>query len=50
VKRSGTADLPLHAVACRPGLADRMTRLGTAIAEAVVHHYDRSGPRQLSFL
>jgi uncharacterized protein len=41
VKRSGIADLPLHGGRVPPWLADRMTRLGTAITEAVVHHYGR---------
>ena len=42
MRRSGTADLPLHG-GCVPGwLAARMTMLGTAIAEAVVHHYGTS--------
>jgi uncharacterized protein len=42
MKRSGVADLPLHGGRVPPWLADRMTRLGTAITEAVVHHYGRS--------
>jgi hypothetical protein len=42
VKRSGTADLPLHGGRVPAWLADRMTRLGTAITEAVVHHYGTS--------
>ncbi len=42
MKRCGTADLPLHGGRVPPWLADRMTRLGTAIAEAIVHHYGRS--------
>jgi uncharacterized protein len=36
VKRSGTADLPLHGGHVPPWLAERMTLLGTAIAECVV--------------
>jgi hypothetical protein len=42
MKRSGVADLPLHAGRVPPWLAERMTRLGTAMTEAVVHHYGRS--------
>ncbi len=39
MKRSGHADLPLHGGRVPPWLAQRMTALGTAIAEAVLHHY-----------
>jgi hypothetical protein len=39
MQRSGIADLPLHGGSVPRWLADRMTRLGTAIAENVVHHY-----------
>ena len=42
MKRSGTADLPLHGGRVPAWLATRMTTLGTAIAEAVVVHYGRS--------
>jgi hypothetical protein len=42
MKRSGTADLPLHGGRVPPWLADRMTQLGTAITESVVLHYGRS--------
>jgi hypothetical protein len=42
MKRSGIADLPLHGGSVPKWLADRMTRLGTAIAESVVHHYGSS--------
>jgi len=42
VKRSGIADLPLHGGRVPAWLAARMTTLGTAITEAVVHHYGRS--------
>jgi hypothetical protein len=42
--RSGTADLPLHGGRVPAWLATRMTTLGTAIAEAVVHHF---GPSEL---
>src|SRR3569833_2190472 len=40
-RRAGTADLPLHGGRVPPWLADRMTRLGAVIAEAIVHHYGR---------
>jgi uncharacterized protein len=39
MNRSGTADLPLHGGTVPRWLADRMTRLGAAIAEHVIHHY-----------
>src|SRR3954465_9934302 len=39
MKRSGTADLPLHGGRVPAWLADRMTTLGTAIAESVLYHY-----------
>ena len=42
MKRSGAADLPLHGGRVPPWLATRMTTLGTAIAEMVIHHYGRS--------
>src|SRR3954452_16798165 len=42
VKRSGTADLPLHGGRVPPWLAERMTLVGTAITESVVLHYGRS--------
>src|SRR5918994_7136716 len=44
MKRSGVADLPLHSGRVPAWLATRMTTLGTAIAEAIVHHY---GPSEL---
>jgi hypothetical protein len=40
-KRAGSADLPLHGGHVPRWLADRMTRLGAVIAQAVVHHYGR---------
>jgi hypothetical protein len=40
-RRAGTADLPLHGGRVPPWLADRMARLGTVIAQAIVHHYGR---------
>jgi uncharacterized protein len=39
MKRSGFADLPLHGGRVPPWLAERMTRLGTAIAESIVYQY-----------
>jgi hypothetical protein len=42
MQRSGSADLPLHGGRVPAWLAERMTRLGAAIAEAVVHHYGPS--------
>jgi len=42
VQRSGIADLPLHGGSVPKWLADRMTLLGTAISENVVHHYGAS--------
>ena len=40
-RRAGTADLPLHGGHIPKWLTDRMTRLGAAITEAIVHHYGR---------
>jgi uncharacterized protein len=42
MKRSGTADLPLHGGRVPAWLAERMSTLGTAIAESVILHYGRS--------
>jgi hypothetical protein len=42
MKRSGTADLPLHGGRVPPWLAERMTQLGTAIAEHIVLSYGPS--------
>ncbi len=42
MKRSGTADLPLHGGRVPAWLATRMSTLGTAIAESVILHYGRS--------
>src|ERR1700729_495096 len=39
--RSGSADLPLHGGRVPPWLADRMTRLGAVISQAIIHHYGR---------
>lgn len=40
-RRTGSADLPLHAGRVPPWLAERMTTLGAVISEAIVHHYGR---------
>ncbi|UWZ82726.1 DUF763 domain-containing protein [Occallatibacter riparius] len=42
MKRSGTADLPLHGGRVPQWLATRMTELGTAITEQIVLHYGPS--------
>lgn len=39
MKRSGTADLPLHGGHVPQWLAARMARLGTAITETIIHDY-----------
>jgi uncharacterized protein len=44
MKRSGSADLPLHGGRVPSWLAERMTTLGTAIAESVIYEY---GPSEL---
>lgn len=40
-RRAGTADLPLPGGHVPKWLAERMTRLGAVISEAIVHHYGR---------
>jgi uncharacterized protein len=40
--RSGSALLPLHGGHVPGWLADRMTRLGAVMSEAIVHHYGRN--------
>src|SRR4051812_18989166 len=40
-RRSGSADLPLHGGHVPKWLADRMTRLGAVICEAIILHYGR---------
>src|SRR6186713_1918581 len=40
-QRAGSADLPLHGGQVPTWLADRMTRLGALISEAIIHHYGR---------
>ena len=42
MKRSGLADLPLHGGRVPQWLAERMTRLGTAITEAIILDYGSS--------
>jgi uncharacterized protein len=42
MKRSGVADLPLHGGRVPTWLAERMTKLGTAITETVIHDYGTS--------
>lgn len=42
MKRSGIADLPLHGGRVPPWLAERMTKLGAAMTETIVHHYGTS--------
>ena len=44
MKRSGYADLPLHGGRVPAWLAERMTKLGTAIGESILRHY---GPAEL---
>jgi hypothetical protein len=41
VKRSGIADTPLHGGHVPSWLAERMTKLGTAIVESILLHYGR---------
>lgn len=40
-RRSGGADLPLHGGTVPRWLADRMSRLGAVMSQAIVHHYGR---------
>ena len=40
-RRAGSADLPLHGGQVPKWLADRMTRLGAIVSQAIVHHYGR---------
>src|ERR1044071_7804664 len=41
-RRAGSADLPLHGGQVPKWLADRMTRLGGVMSQAIVHHYGRN--------
>ncbi len=43
MRRGGTADLPLHGGRVPRWLAERMTRLGTAVARAVVEEHGAAG-------
>ena len=43
MKRSGTADLPLHGGRVPAWLSERMTQLGTAVVEHIVASYGPSG-------
>src|SRR4030095_971800 len=43
MKRSGIADLPLHGGRVPAWLAERMTKLGTAITETIIRDYGTSG-------
>ncbi|HVJ09498.1 MAG TPA: DUF763 domain-containing protein [Acidisarcina sp.] len=43
MKRSGTADLPLHGGRVPAWLGERMTRLGTVIVEHIIASYGSSG-------
>ena len=43
MKRSGTADLPLHGGRVPQWLAQRMTKLGSAITETIIYDYGTSG-------
>ena len=40
-RSGGSADLPLHGGHVPKWLADRMTRLGAVMSQAIVHHYGR---------
>ncbi|HKP46361.1 MAG TPA: DUF763 domain-containing protein [Pyrinomonadaceae bacterium] len=42
MKRSGVADLPLHGGRVPSWLAERMTKLGTAVTEAIIYDYGTS--------
>jgi uncharacterized protein len=42
MKRSGTADLPLHYGAVPPWLAERMAKLGLAITEVILTEYGKA--------
>ena len=42
MQRSGVADLPLHGGRVPPWLAERMTKLGTAITETIIQDYGPS--------
>src|SRR5687767_2698545 len=42
MKRSGTADLPLHYGAVPPWLAERMAKLGLAVTEVILMEYGKA--------
>lgn len=42
MRRSGTADLPLHYGTVPPWLAERMAKLGGAVTESIILHYGKS--------
>src|SRR5437763_1530775 len=39
VQKTGDANLPLHYGQVPSWLADRMTKLGTIMSQAIIHHY-----------
>src|SRR4030081_1185216 len=41
VRRTGSANLPLHGGQVPAWLGERMTRLGTVMSEAIILHYGR---------
>src|SRR5438132_605653 len=41
VQKTGIANLPLHYGQVPSWLADRMTKLGAVISQAIIHHYGR---------
>ena len=41
-RRTGSADLPLHGGQVPKWLADRMTRLGGVMSEAIIHQDRKS--------
>ena len=49
-QRTGSANLPLHTGRVPPWLAERMTRLGTVISQAIIHHYGRDELLRLSLI
>ena len=42
MKRSGSADLPLHGGHVPPWLSERMAKLGLAITESIITEYDKA--------
>lgn len=41
-QKTGSANLPLHYGHVPPWLAERMTKLGTVISQAIIYHYGRN--------